>query len=77
MPAGYILQAAGFQPMAPVQTNEIFLRLPRATIARLRTAGLRAAGWPTPGDDADNATIRLVTSWATTDAEIAALLGAL
>ncbi|WP_415393069.1 threonine aldolase family protein [Paracoccus sp. SJTW-4] len=71
------LQAAGLQPMAPVQSNEIFLRLPRATIARLRTAGLRAADWPTPGDDAQQATIRLVTSWATREEEIAALLGAL
>lgn len=71
------LQAAGLQPMAPVQSNEIFLRLPRATIARLRKAGLRAADWPTPGDDAEQATIRLVTSWATREDEIAALLGAL
>ena len=71
-----ILRAAGAEPLAPVQANEVFVRLPRPLIARLRAAGLRAADWPTPGDDADAATIRLVTSWATTDDEIAAFRAA-
>lgn len=70
-------QAAGFAPLVPVRANEVFLRLPRPMTARLRTAGLRAADWPAPGDDGDHGTIRLVTSWATTDDEIAALSGAL
>ena len=61
----------------PVEANEIFLRLPRDLTARLRTAGLRAADWPTPGDNAQAATIRLVTSWATTEAEVAELLAAI
>ena len=40
-------------------------------------AGLRAADWPTAGDDGAQGTIRLVTSWATTEDEVAALLRAL
>lgn len=71
------LRAAGFQPLAPVEANEVFVRLPRDLIARLRAAGLRAADWPVAADDAHAATIRLVTSWATTEDEVAALLGAL
>lgn len=71
------LRSAGFRPLAPVEANEIFIRLPRNLIARLRAGGLRAADWPTPGDDEARGTIRLVTSWATTDDEIAALLAAI
>lgn len=71
------LRTAGLAPLVPVEVNEIFIRLPRPLIARLRGAGLRAADWPTAGDDATAGTIRLVTSWATTDDEIAALLAAL
>ncbi|WP_299360092.1 low specificity L-threonine aldolase [uncultured Paracoccus sp.] len=67
------IRQAGHELIQPVEANEIFLRLPRSEIARLRAAGLRAADWPTPGDDTDRGTIRLVTSWATTDAEIEAL----
>lgn len=71
------LTAAGLVPLVPVEANEIFLRLPRTTLARLREAGLRAADWPMAGDDDQTATIRLVTSWATDEAEIRALLRAL
>ena len=71
------LTAAGYTPLVPVEANEVFVRLPVPEIARLRAAGLRAADWPAEGDDAGAATIRLVTSWATTDAEIAALAAAL
>ena len=63
--------------MAPVEANEIFVRLPRTETARLRAAGLRAADWPFIGDDENHGTIRLVTSWATTDAEIASFKAAL
>lgn len=71
------LQAAGFQPLVPVEANEIFIRLPRDLSARLRAAGLRAADWPVAEDDEAAGTIRLVTSWATTEEEVSALLGAL
>lgn len=68
-----VLGGAGRPPLGPVEANEVFVRLPRTEIARLRAAGLRAADWPNRGDDAGNGTIRMVTSWATTDEEIAAL----
>ena len=71
------LRAAGFQPTVAVEANEIFIRLPRDLVTRLRAAGLRAADWPTAGDDGAQGTIRLVTSWATTEDEVAALLRAL
>ena len=45
------LAAAGHTPLVPVEANEIFVRLPRAMILRLRAAGLRAADWPLPEDD--------------------------
>ena len=68
------LTAAGFPPLVSVEANEVFVRLPRDLTARLRAQGLRAADWPVPQDDAENGTIRLVTSWATTQAEVRALL---
>lgn len=64
--------AEGLETVQPVQANEVFLRLPRPQIDVLRRNGLRAADWPNAGDDAGHATIRLVTSWATTEAEVAA-----
>lgn len=63
--------AEGLLPLYPVQGNEVFLRLPRVVTAALRGAGLRAADWDTPGDDPDHGTIRLVTSWATREDEVA------
>lgn len=71
------LRAAGFEPLVPVEANEIFIRLPRQLTARLRAAGLRAADWPVSGDDEAAGTIRLVTSWATTGEEVGGLLRAL
>ena len=71
------LRAAGHEPMAPVEANEIFVRMPRAEIERLRLAGLRAADWPWLGDDATHGTVRFVTSWATTEAELKDFEGAL
>ena len=67
------VRAAGLEILQPVEANEVFVRAPRDLIARLRQAGLRAADWPTVGDDDKQATIRLVTSWATTEGEIEAL----
>lgn len=67
------LAGLGVEIVQPVEVNMIFARLPVRQIAALRAAGLRAADWPAPGDDAGRATIRLVTSWATTEAEVDAL----
>ncbi|MDO5706708.1 MAG: beta-eliminating lyase-related protein [Paracoccus sp. (in: a-proteobacteria)] len=64
--------AQGLDTIWPVEANEVFLRLPRSRIASLRASGLRAADWDMPGDDADHAAIRLVTSWATTPEDVTA-----
>jgi threonine aldolase len=55
---------------APVEANEIFVRLPQATIKRLRAAGAAFHPWPGVGDGADGHTVRLVTSFATSEAEV-------
>ena len=62
--------------LQPVEANEVFLRLSRPRIAALRARGLRAADWPMRDDDEQRGTIRLVTSWATSDNEVATLLDA-
>ena len=64
----------------PVEANMIFARLPLAACARLRAAG--ATFYPAPGwqsDDGDGQTlgVRLVCSWATTEAETGAFAAAL
>ena len=77
MDGGAGLRARGHAPLAPVEANEVFVRLPRRDIARLRAAGLRAADWPMAEDGREAGTIRLVTGWTTTAEEIAALMAAL
>lgn len=54
----------------PVEANEIFVRLPTATIGRLKAAGAAFHPWPKRGDGAAGGTVRLVTSFATTEVEI-------
>jgi threonine aldolase len=55
------------------QANEVFAVLPQASAARLREAGAMFHEWP--ADDvelaADEVLVRLVTSWATSDEEVA------
>lgn len=71
------LAGQGAELLQPVEANELFVRLPRATTQRLRMCGLRAADWPNADDDAERGTIRLVTSWATTEEDIVLLTNAL
>ncbi|KAB7740702.1 low specificity L-threonine aldolase [Parvibaculum sedimenti] len=59
---------------APVDANELFVRLPRGTLKRLREAGAGFHPWPMEGDDAENRTIRLVTSFATRGEDVDRLL---
>lgn len=61
---------------SPVEANEIFVRLPPATIARLKAAGAAFHPWPKRGDGADGRTVRLVTSFATTEGDVDAFLKA-
>ena len=54
----------------PVQANEIFVRLPREVLKRLKSAGAAFHPWPMPGDDAEARTVRLVTSFATPEESV-------
>lgn len=66
----------------PVEANEIFVQLPCTAIAALRRAGAVFYDWPRPAmtnkDDSEPwATIRLVTSFATTPTDVDRFLGTL
>lgn len=52
------------------QANEVFPILPKATIAKLRAAGATLHEWPAEGIGPDDDCVRLVTSFATTEAEV-------
>jgi threonine aldolase len=70
------LTAAGLAPVWPVEANELFVPLPKDADKRLRAAG--AAYYPWPATDLpanrtispDAVLVRLVTSFATTEADI-------
>jgi threonine aldolase len=59
----------GVRILHPVEANELFVTLPHATADRL-AAGHRFYPWPNSGPDA----YRLVTSFQTTDEDVAAFL---
>ena len=70
------LSAIGLPPVWPVEANEIFVRLSPEADARLKRAGATYVSWPaeflpdgTVGKP-DHKLIRLVASFATSDAEI-------
>jgi threonine aldolase len=69
------LLAAGLKPVTgarllhPVQANEIFIALPEGTVAALEAAQFKFYRWPVPAGGSGVA-IRLVTSYATTRAEV-------
>ncbi len=67
------LTAAGLKPVWPVEANLVFAVLPRALDAKLRAAG--AYYYVRSSDSLDigagNVLVRLVTSFATTDADVA------
>ncbi|MBA4210453.1 MAG: low specificity L-threonine aldolase [Parvibaculum sp.] len=71
------LAAAGIVLSVHPQANEVFPRLPAATIARLREAGAIFHPWPMAGDSKDARTVRLVTSFQTTEEEISRFLAVL
>lgn len=58
--------------------NEVFAVLPKAAIARVRQAGGSLYEWPVEGTgvvtSADEDIVRLVTSWATDEVEVARFL---
>jgi threonine aldolase len=67
------LTTAGVVPVWPVEANEVFVNLPQRADARLKAAG--AAYYPWSSRHASRATdavlVRLVTSFATTEADVA------
>ena len=66
------LAAAGLSPVWPVEANEVFVALPRALDAKLKAAGADYYVRPSQNLDlgADRVLVRLVTSFATQEAEI-------
>src|SRR5438094_672791 len=74
--AGEKLGAAGAAPAVPGEDTEVFGRLPHAADERLKAAGARYYPWTTSGlpekanVPSGGTLVRLVTSFATTEAEI-------
>jgi threonine aldolase len=62
------VDGAGLQH--PVEANELFVTLPKTLANRLMAKGHRFYPWPNEGEDA----YRLVTSFSTTEAEVAEFL---
>jgi threonine aldolase len=60
----------GAELIVEPEANEILLRLPVATLRRLREEVVRFHPWPMPGDDRASRTVRLVTSFQTTPEEV-------
>src|SRR5690606_32117786 len=74
------LNAIGLPSVWPVEANEIFVQLPPETDARLKRAGASYVTWPAEFLPKGTAKMphgklfRLVTSFATSDADIEAFL---
>jgi threonine aldolase len=70
------LAAAGLHPVWPVEANEVFVALPSSIDARLKAAGASYYPWTTDAlpngvmPARDTTLVRLVTSFATTAAEV-------
>ena len=62
----------GAELACPVEANMVFMRFPDSTIARMRKSGASFYNWEPPKDG--RTTIRLVTSFATPEADIERLI---
>jgi threonine aldolase len=71
---GAALTGAGFDPVWPIEANEVFVPMPQSVQKQLQTAGAHFYPWMTsslPENPAAGATvIRLVTSFKTTTREV-------
>jgi threonine aldolase len=65
----------GVRMIQPVQANEVFAAFPPGLFAALTDAGFGFHEWPAPPGVAGDV-VRLVTSYATTGADVQALLDA-
>ena len=59
--------------VAPPQINEVFAVMPDSLAEHLRAAGVRFYDWVQPNDRYDRKARRFVTSYVTTDADVASL----
>ena len=72
---GQVVQQAGGSLIAPVQANEVFARIPFEAHERARAHGATYHLWQdSPPAKDQPVAVRLVTSWATTDQDVAAFL---
>lgn len=62
-------EAAGAHLKAPVESNQVFLKLTPAALAKFRQAGVECYDWGAPGDGE----VRLVVSWNQSEADIEAM----
>jgi threonine aldolase len=67
-----LAQGLGVETEFPVEANEVFARLPDATVARLRAGGAQFYDWEPPRDG--RTLVRLVTSFATREADVDKLI---
>jgi threonine aldolase len=74
--AGGLRTVAGARLLHPVEANEVFVALPEKIVAGLEQAGFGFYRWPLC-ESRDDVAIRLVTSYATRDEDVGALLGAI
>ena len=65
-----LIDRAGVGLLHPVEANELFITLPKTMAERLFAKGHRFYNWPNEGPDA----YRLVTSFATTEADVKSFL---
>jgi len=73
--AGGLRGVPGARLLRPVEANEVFVALPAAVVAALEHAGFGFYRWRVP-DSADGVAVRLVASYATASADVAAFLAA-
>jgi threonine aldolase len=68
--AGGLASIDGCRIWHPTQTNEVFVSLPKDSVARLKDAGAVFYPWITPSDPAGGTMHRLICSWQTTHQEV-------
>lgn len=71
------ISVAGYEVVTPPQINEVFPILPDDVVTSLKEQGAAFYDWVQPGDPYDGKMRRLVTSYQTTEEEVAAFLEAL
>lgn len=68
-----LVSAPGVSLRHPVQANEIFVALPNGLKRGLEAAGALFHPWPHADDDEQVTTVRMVTSWSTSEMALASM----